>query len=454
MARFFFFVSLFFVLVGGALTLGIWSGAKRNALYKAFDWTHEQFELFFVEASNIGPRATPIHFINERRHGGSGVTVNNVQDDALVMITGFFGDLPGIRLIERDGTIVQSWAAPVRDHFSGQFDALETEPVSNWHVDIHGAAMLPDGSVVFNYEYTAGIKLGPCGQVIWRTTEPVHHSVEPASSGGFWIPSFDRLSGSEALARFDHWADPNAAQTLQDDTIARFSAEGTLLDEVSLLEVLLDNGFEALLSANGLLYRNEYPRPDDILHINKIAELSPDLAPAFPMFEAGDLLLSLRHYNMILVVDPDGWKVKWHKIGPWLRQHDPEFTPNGEIWVFDNGLFANAFLSKTDSLPKMGDRTSRIIAVDPATNDVRTVTETIDGRPFRSIVRGKHDPQPGGTNLITEFEAGRLVEVDQDGTIVWEYINAQDDTHVIELTEGRIYQRAFFEGQPWSCPSD
>ena len=50
-------------------------------------------------------------------------------------------------------------------------------------------------------------------------------------------------------------------------------------------------------------------------------------------------MISLRNYNLLFVVDPDTWKVKWYQIGPWRRQHDPEFNGDGTITVFNNNTY-------------------------------------------------------------------------------------------------------------------
>jgi hypothetical protein len=60
------------------------------------------------------------------------------------------------------------------------------------------------------------------------------------------------------------------------------------------------------------------------------------VAPAFPMFRAGDVLLSLRNLDTLVVADGRTWRIKWAMTGPFLGQHDPDFLPNGHLMVFDN----------------------------------------------------------------------------------------------------------------------
>jgi len=47
--------------------------------------------------------------------------------------------------------------------------------------------------------------------------------------------------------------------------------------------------------------------------------------------------------------------VKWWRTGPFLRQHDPDFLPNGHILVFDNRLGGRDH--------RFGE--SRIVEIDP-----------------------------------------------------------------------------------------
>jgi hypothetical protein len=188
----------------------------------------------------------------------------------------------------------------------------------------------------------------------------------------------------------------------------------------------------------------------EMVHLNKIGELPSALAPAFPGFEAGDLLISLREQNMLAVIDPDSWRVKWHQVGPWLRQHDPEFNADGTLTVFNNNAYRYALLGGEQADPDL-PLTSTIERVDPATHRTKTLYGNAEGERFMSVIRGKQDPLPEGGLLITEFEAGRVFEVDAGGDTVWEYINRHDADHVAELTEARLYPRSYFTQTDWSC---
>ncbi|MEM6824628.1 MAG: arylsulfotransferase family protein, partial [Pseudomonadota bacterium] len=125
----------------------------------------------------------------------------------------------------------------------------------------------------------------------------------------------------------------------------------------------------------------------------------------------------------------------------------------GTIAVFDNGHYRTDF--GRDGLPRPGaPLNSAIVTVDPRTGASRLVYGRDVESAFRTIIRGKHDPTSAGGYMITEFEAGRIFEVDGQGNLVWEFINRFDDTRVIELTEGRLYERSYFSVSDWSCPGN
>ena len=169
------------------------------------------------------------------------------------------------------------------------------------------------------------------------------------------------------------------------------------------------------------------------------------------MFEAGDLLISFRKYNMLAVVDPDTWRVKWHQTGPWRRQHDPEFLPNGQIAMFNNNTYRNS-LNTFDRFDPKAPFVTEVGMVDPATGRYTRVYGDRPGEEMLSVIRGKIDPTPDGGFLITEFEAGRALQIDASGKVVWEYINRFNDDYVLKITEARLYPESYFTVTDWTCP--
>jgi hypothetical protein len=438
-----FYALLGFGALGLAFSFGFYSAAKRTVVFELIRYVWDSVKLVLGESSTLAGR--PEHFLQPARHDGDGVTVNEVADgDAeLILLSGFFGGTNALRLIQRSGDLVAEW--PVR--FSEVFpdtSHLQTPPATDWNIDIHGAVALPDGAVVFNFSAGGLVKLDRCGEVVWTLPRVTHHSVERAQVAGFWVPA----------ARFRNEKEspfPPFLTPFWEDTILRVSEDGEVLSELSVPKLFYDNGMEAVLTASGHSFANDLSWDKEILHLNKITELRSDLADDFATFSAGDLMLSIREMNMIMVVDPDQGEVKWWQIGPWLRQHDPEFRPGGKIVVFNNNVYMTAFDNDKDKTPLFYPIGSNIMEVDPESNKAEVIYGGEAGQEMLTVVRGKVELTDGGGLLITEFEGGRVFETDAGGTIVWEYINRYNEEEVAEITEARVYPVSYFTVEDWSC---
>ena len=431
------------------LTWGIHAGKYQKFPHSVFvDVQAAMQELVHEWGTLTG--AKPEHFLQPARYEGDGVTVNltDRHDGSYVFLSGFFDDTNELRLIKRDGEIVARW--PVQySTYVPDTSHLNEPPTTDWNVDLHGALMEADGSVVFNFESSGLVKLDRCGKMEWVVKTASHHSVEPAREGGYWVPG-TLFHARRTKSEFRPFVTP-----FVEDTIMHISADGELLKEISVPGLFYSNGLEALLTSSGHQFDAAMGWDGEILHVNKIAELDESLADQFPDFDAGDLVLSLRNLNMLMVVDPATETVKWWRIGPWIRQHDPEFGPGGVIVLFNNNVYRTAFAAGRDvswtttalSVPRI----SNILSVNPTTDDVQILYGTRDGEELLSVIRGKVDLTGQGGLLITEFEAGRVIETDAEGNIVWEYINRFDEDEVAELTEAKLYSPEYFDVTDWSC---
>lgn len=440
-ARLLFFCSGILCLLGAGFIVGAYRIFPYQPLRAIGDTTVQTIRDWPVLT---GQR--PVYHLQPARQAGSGVTVNAAaagQGD-LVLVSSFFDGNPGLRLLRRDGTVVARWEAAFSEIFPDPRH-LSDPPGTDWHTDLHGALMLPDGSVVFNFEYGGLVKLDRCGAPVWRLAYPTHHSVVRAAAGGFWVPG-RRLHGLNGASPYPPFPLP-----FSEDTLLHVSGDGKVLREIPVPEIFRRNGLEALLTAAGHKFERGMIWDEEIVHLNKIAELPPALAGKFPMFAAGDLLLSFRTLNLLMVIDPETLAVKWRQTGPWLRQHDPHFAPGGRIVLFNNNIFETAFAIPGLSPPAQPG-VSNVMAVDPATGEVRVLWGGRDGQRLLSVIRGKADPRPGGGLLVAEFEAGRAFETDAAGNVVWEYVNRYDENWVVEITDAHAYPAGYFTVADWSCP--
>lgn len=383
------------------------------------------------------------------RGQGQGVTTNDVGDDgALILMTGFFDEENQSRLIKRDGTLVRKWSL---DYFRDFPDpgGRVCNVVSPLRVDIHGAHLTPNGELVFNYEYCGSVKLNQCGDQLWSISTRTHHSLIPAEAGGYWILGRDVWRASQYPDRFAPFSSAAADKEIEEDTLLRVSETGEVLEEVSIPQILRENGLEAVLTANGAKFSVRKLSRKELVHANKVAELPNAMAAAFPLFEAGDLAISMRQLNLIMVLDPETKRVKWHQTGPWLRQHDPEFRPDGTISIFNNNVYLTAY-KDSQTVLSTPFRTN-IMAVDPVTRHTEVIFGEKPGQELLSVIRGQHQVLEDGGLLIAEFDAGRVLQADKDGRVIWEYVNYYNEDFVGEITNATLLPADYFTADWQTC---
>jgi hypothetical protein len=185
-----------------------------------------------------------------------------------------------------------------------------------------------------------------------------------------------------------------------------------------------------------------YWLPDPI-HKNDIEPLSPRFADAFPMFEAGDLLIVHRSTSMVFVIDPETLKIKWWRTGFTRRPHDADWNADGTITVYDNNMREpvegnDGYLDDLNNT-----RYSRIMQIDPKTFDTHVLYHGSKDN-FYSGARGVHQVLPNGNVLITSPYQGRVLEVDQIGKTVFEFVNTYDEKDSLNVSEARWFPEDYF----------
>ena len=314
--------------------------------------------------------------------------------------------LQGATLYAPDGHELHRWNV--------DYEALVPNGVGEYNVLLHGLAAFEDGSIVVAFDAGRALaRVDACGATRWVAEGGYHHVVSRTADGSLW--------------------------TWREEVLVRLDGEsGEVLEEVDLRKDIIERhdlyGAFAIRSSEN---EEGFRWFGDAFHANDVEALDPAMAEAFPMFAAGDLLISLRELNLVAVVDPADGRVKWHRHGPWFKQHDPDFTPDGRIVVYDN---------------RMGiDGRSRLVAIDPATDEREVILADSPETPFYSWRRGKQQVLANGHLLVTESERGRVFEVDADGRLLWERQSVHDAAHNAILTSAERFPADFFEPGAFDC---
>lgn len=334
---------------------------------------------------------------------------------------------PGLKLIDTRGRVLHEWLFDVKEIFSDSIDRPG---------DLQGSHLFPDGDVLVNFAYVGTVRFDACGDVVWRLQEGSHHSIARAEDGTFWIPAY----GQEAPAASASHPEglPGLPESVGLDLILRVTPDGDVVSTIDVLDLLYRNGLERHIAKS---HRLKQP---DVTHLNDVEPLYAALAPDFPLFEAGDLLVSLRNLDLVFVVDPESDIVKWNASEPFIEQHDPDFLEDGWIGVFDNNR------DGTDRGSMLGG--SRILALRPDDDSVTQLFPTSESDPFYTEYAGKWQTLANGNLLLTESAAGRVVEADANGRTVWEWIHQPyDESRVPEVYESTRYELTAEQVASWPC---
>lgn len=355
----------------------------------------------------------------------------------LTLIAGMWKDAgdwaPGLKLIEGGGDVLHEWLLDPSRLFRDSDDRREGD---RRHRIVHGFHLFANGDVLVNVDYVGTVRLDACGRVLWKLPAGSHHSVHPADDGTFWIPGVTRKSPASTPTHPDGF--PGFDGPIHQDQMLRVAADGSVLDTIYVLDVLYDNGLERHM------WTRHQSNWEDPTHLNDIEPLSASEAPQYPGFDAGDLLISLRDLDLVLVVDPASRRVEWHASGQFTEQHDPDFLGDGWIGVFDN----NPDGSKRGQI--LGG--SRIVGVEPQTDSTTVLFPTAQSDRFFTDLQGKWQRLDNGNVLLTESQAGRIVEVAADGRTVWEWIaEPYDESSVPSVSEGKRLNLSPRDLAAWPC---
>ena len=311
-------------------------------------------------------------------------------------------------LIDADGRTEHFWDL---DWFHIWPDAKHipeaSRPKEHPGVDIHGIWMSPNGDLTYNYNDLGLVQVDICGRVKWRLNRLTHHSVDQDEAGNFWVPDLVIHTKPDPAL-------PNYFPTFEENGILVVSPDGKVLRRISIFDMIKQNGLQGLLYMSAMNH-NDTSICCDMLHENDVEVFRSTMKPA--LFQPGDVMVSLRNLNAIVVFDPKTLKIKQLIVGRTIRQHDPDFVDGSTISIFDNNNVGK----------EQSKASSRIIEYSLKTGETKVLFEGSPEHPFYSNEGGKQQRLANGNILITEMVRGRAVEVNPRGQLVWEFFNHSDN---------------------------
>lgn len=309
-------------------------------------------------------------------------------------------------LVDADGNIVHRWSLPYAKIHGGSYPV--GPPPDDSYIYWRPAQVFPNGDIIVLVsakKTPSGLclmKLDSQSRLIWVLDMPVHHDFTVAEDGTIYV--LDQQIRRDPPCRLRYLETP-----FLDEAIVTVSPEGEILDRLSLWDAFCNSDtYQKML--NSLVMREFQDFSGDYLHSNNVNIVSPEFAAQNPFLKPGQIIVSCREIDLLAAVDLETRQVTWGLRGSWRRQHDPDLLPNGNIMLFDNqGDFAR--------------QGSRVIEIDPASEEIVWRFPSDDQETLYSINRSEQQPLNNGNVLIREHTKFRVLEVNRDGEVVWEFFS-------------------------------
>lgn len=305
--------------------------------------------------------------------------------DSLTLVVS--GHAPCAELIDTSGKVVHSWSKSFEEVWPGR----EVEDGNMQKYFWRRAHVFPDGSLLAIFEYLGAVKLDMHSNVIWANENSFNHDISVADDGTIYMLEQKPTKRPSV----------NPELKIMDDHVTRLTPDGTVIDSVSLVDCVLNSPCRDLMDRVLL-------DSADIFHSNTLKLISEHDSGAWPIAKPGMVLVSLRELHTIALVDLSDKKFVWWSSDIARYQHEPTVTPHGSILLFDNIWCAGR---------------SRVLEIDPDTNEIAWQYIGTPERPFFSLTCSTAQYLPNGNRLVTVSDEGRAFSLDPHDNIIWEYVN-------------------------------
>ena len=341
-----------------------------GALIMAFELPpHQEIRNMMVAAVSVARWAQLERAEGDEDHphiivsdAGGGKTLGRVDpvraNGGVTMAQVFADDRFAMLLLDGKGNRLHRWDVP--DAVYEQIEARGWEADRGFQ-EIMGGHLYENGDVL-GIIYRQGLfRIDRCSGLKCFRPGLYHHDVKVAADGSIWA-----LSANYVTARPGAYA--HIATPYYEDVILRLSLEGETLEEISVLDAIYRSGYQGLVLDGKPAYPES--KQGDPTHSNDIEIVSEAFAARHDFAEAGDLLVSLRAADSIVLIDRKTRLVKWALTGMFLRQHDPDLQPDGTISVFDNRTDRGQFNKAERTVEPQSCGYSRLLRFDPASQRI------------------------------------------------------------------------------------
>ncbi len=292
-----------------------------------------------------------------------------------------------------DGKMIKKWN--LNDNIIKRTNFIEQATLNFQH-----PLLTKDSSVIVIRNNGTLFSLNKFNRFNWVNKDYYfHHSLEQENDSTIWVCATVKESKQYNIEGFVHEAicsiDPR---------------NGKVKYIMSVADILIENGLKYLLEIG---YENGG------IHLNDI-----EPAPRSSKYwEKGDLLMSMRSRNSIMLYRPTTNKIIWIKTGPWLAQHDCDFVDGKTIMIFGNDVLwnKNSLLVNGHNDIYFYDFEKKEV-IKPYTNLMKKIG-------IKTLSEGRCDILSNGDLFIDESNNGKLYIINKD-SLKMIYTERYDKNHI------------------------
>ena len=317
-----------------------------------------------------------------------------------------------------------------------------------------------DGNEVWKFDRYELVR-DPHRKRTWMARQ--HHDYQrDGNPVGYYVPGMEPLVDRGNTIMVCHRNLKNrdiSEKLLLDDSVIEVTREGEIVWEWACNEHFHEFGFSE--EARNTMARNPGmveagSGMGDWMHLNSISKLGPNRwhDGGDKRFHPENLIFSGRETNILAIISKETGNIVW-QVGPYYTATEalrnlkqiigphhvhliPEGLPGaGNILVYDNGGMAGYGAPNPGSVDGRRNAlrdNSRVIEFDPVTLEIvwqypppPTPGGPMWGGRLYSSFMSSAQRLVNGNTLITEGGSGRLIEVNVEGDIVWEYVSPYTD---------------------------
>jgi hypothetical protein len=299
------------------------------------------------------------------------------------------GHKPYACLMDMEGKVLHEWSVRYQDVWPQPYQVDEPKVhMTFWR----RARLFPNGDLLAIYSGYGLIKIDKDSNLIWAYQERVHHDLDIAENGYIYTLVTQTRTTCKEL---------KLTGPIMEDCIVVLDPDGKEHVRFSILDAFLTSDYASFIT--------NFLQPEgDAFHTNTLEILDGRVASRIPMFKKGHLLVSMRSFDTIAVIDPNTQKVTWAMTGMWKMQHQPTVLDNGNVLLFDNQGYHSM---------------SQVMEFNPLTQEIVWAYRGNEETKFFSRTSGSNQRLANGNTLITETDFGRAFEVTPNRDIVWEFYN-------------------------------